>query len=487
MPESQWKYLEKISCDLYRLKADEDPRISSQTFHRVNFCKLAFDDTDERLIATDTRGYVYLIELRSSDAITYKKYNNIEGTATSLAFNPLHQSEIIVGLSTNDVAVYKLNKIFLTSTVQLRGHNYPVTQLSFHKHFCLGASSKEAIIWDLRACVKLSQLRLACSESTLKKSAFSSCGQIALLYSSDSLQYWQAQNFDQETRVSLGDFGLRAVRDFVFTKDARAIILCAVRGGVLVLDTTYFQQIASFDVPGKLSVARKLAIVTQPLDAGACRILAIHCADGGLRFLDLAIGKIANTKEEIWRGIKKFATSTQGRWIACVEVEGRLILRRIDGFFKNKFTDSSKRFKEERLVDNKKTLILARKHKAHKATQHLQSVEKDVKEELKLCRLLPILREFREYPEKHRSIIWRTILKLPMNRDACAGLSEKKITQEASVRNMLKDYTLKDRTKASLLATTLDRLVRWCPLLGQCQFLPGLVFPFLTVFQVYLH
>lgn len=48
-----------------------------------------------------------------------------------------------------------------------------------------------------------------------------------------------------------------------------------------------------------------------------------------------------------------------------------------------------------------------------------------LREELTLKKLIPILRQFGEYPESYRLIIWRTILQLPMNLEAYTSLANK--------------------------------------------------------------
>ncbi|KAG5325635.1 TBC31 protein, partial [Pseudoatta argentina] len=119
---------------------------------------------------------------------------------------------------------------------------------------------------------------------------------------------------------------------------------------------------------------------------------------------------------------------------------------------------------------------------AHKISDHLECVRQSMKQELNTKRLMPILKEFGEYPEKYRTLIWSTILKLPANKNAYIALTSK-VTRERFALNTLRSLPLADKSKASLLATTIDCLLQWCPLLIQCLFLPNLIFPFLMTFQ----
>jgi len=106
-----------------------------------------------------------------------------------------------------------------------------------------------------------------------------------------------------------------------------------------------------------------------------------------------------------------------------------------------------------------------------------------MKQELNIKRLMPILKEFGEYPEKYRILIWSTILKLPINKNAYVALASK-VTRGGLALNTLRNLPLADKSKASLLAMTMNCLLQWCPLLMQSLFLPNLIFPFLMVFQV---
>lgn len=472
MPARKWHRLEKISRDVYRLEPDEDPQVSSRTFRGVNFCKFAFDDAEERLVAMDTRGYVYRLELRGVDDVVYEKFRKL-GLATCLAFNPLDRSDILVASATNNnISINRLDSEDSSlRTPRLSGHCYAVSHMSFHKSYCLSVSVKEAIIWDLRTYSKSHQLRLISSGANLKKSTFSTSGKIAALYSGDVLQIWPFESFDEESRVSLTDIGARDVKDFVFTRDSRAIVLCTARGEIFALDTMRFEVVVRINTREGSSVAKQLAVIPQPLDAGANKILAVHRANGSLRFYDLGMGKSIESRHSLWDGIRSFAVSDGGRWLACVELKGSLQLCCTDGMFLN----------EDSLVRKRNEPSKGRD--AHRANEHLRSIENDVREELGVHRLLPILKEFGEYPGKHRVVIWKTVMKLPTNKNACAGLTEM-VSGETLIGDMLEKYPLTDRSKASLLATTVERLVRWCPLLAQCQFLPALVFPFLVVFQV---
>lgn len=66
---------------------------------------------------------------------------------------------------------------------------------------------------------------------------------------------------------------------------------------------------------------------------------------------------------------------------------------------------------------------------------------------LDLNRLRPILKEFGEYPESYRSLIWKSILRLPENQAAYVALINKGIHPAFS--SLDKDLPLTDRSLLS--------------------------------------
>lgn len=66
---------------------------------------------------------------------------------------------------------------------------------------------------------------------------------------------------------------------------------------------------------------------------------------------------------------------------------------------------------------------------------------------LDLTRLRPILKEFGEYPESYRSLIWKSILSLPENQAAYIALINKGIHPAFS--SLDKEFPLTDKSLLS--------------------------------------
>jgi hypothetical protein len=98
-----------------------------------------------------------------------------------------------------------------------------------------------------------------------------------------------------------------------------------------------------------------------------------------------------------------------------------------------------------------------------------------------IARLLPILKEFGEYPEKYRAMIWKTILKLPHDQISFTRLLKK--GPHSCVEKYGKQYSLVDQKALNHLSIIVSCLAHWTPIFAYIDFLPKFVFPFLKIFK----
>lgn len=96
-------------------------------------------------------------------------------------------------------------------------------------------------------------------------------------------------------------------------------------------------------------------------------------------------------------------------------------------------------------------------------------------------KLLSVLTGYGEYPAKYRMFIWRCLLELPENHTAYSNLLEK--GTHPSYATLHEQYPMKSRKLLRVLQRALSALAHWAPIFGETQYLPGLVFPFVKMFQ----
>ena len=89
--------------------------------------------------------------------------------------------------------------------------------------------------------------------------------------------------------------------------------------------------------------------------------------------------------------------------------------------------------------------------------------------------------QYGEYPDKFRSIIWRSLLATPRNKMAYSALVDKGI--HPVYKDIENQFTIHSLITLKNLKRLLSCLAHWCPLFGVMKFLPGFVFPFVKVLQ----
>lgn len=107
-------------------------------------------------------------------------------------------------------------------------------------------------------------------------------------------------------------------------------------------------------------------------------------------------------------------------------------------------------------------------------------------------RLLPILKDFGEYPIKYRQTIWKTIMRLPQNSRAFLALLRKQhqITGtnhhqlHPCVANYDTQFPLYNQKILRNLKKIISCLAYWSNLFAHLTFLPTFIFPFL---QLWIH
>ncbi|XP_017888130.1 TBC1 domain family member 31 [Ceratina calcarata] len=462
MYKKRWENLRRVD-DNFELVPETTKRAECLT--RVNFTHVSFDCNEEHVAAIDTTGHLYFIDL-SNDCPCYQKLGNI-GRATFLTFNPINKLEILVGLITADIKILRVN-VNVSQFCLLIAHKYPPIHFSFYKKYCLTSSCREVIIWYLDSCSKAQQLKVNTKNVIIKKASFSNQGHIVVLYYNDNMQIWNYNQLDNDIKIDPKIYGIRNIKDFVFTQNGRAMIIASAQNKIVILNTCNWNLIKTLTLPDNYVGIKCFSLVPSPLDGGSNNVLACVSSNCNIHFFDLNQACFIHMLQPI-KPIRKIAVSPSGRYIAYIEKEGNLKLLVTELLFPKKCESTKKLAEPCRPV-------------AHKVREHLNCVRKYIKEELRSERLMLILKEFGEYPEKYRVLIWSTILQLPGNKTAYNALANK----SASIRypsDILKDYPLASRSKRILLTTTVHCLIQWCPLLVQCTFLPNLIFPFLIIFQ----
>lgn len=96
-------------------------------------------------------------------------------------------------------------------------------------------------------------------------------------------------------------------------------------------------------------------------------------------------------------------------------------------------------------------------------------------------KLRNMLEEFGQYPESYRAKIWEKLLGLPNNKSLYNALINHQT--KIPIADFEKTYPLESRTALKNLKKLFSNLVNWSSFLGEVDYLPMFIFPFVKVFK----
>ncbi|XP_049542802.1 TBC1 domain family member 31 [Anopheles darlingi] len=116
-----------------------------------------------------------------------------------------------------------------------------------------------------------------------------------------------------------------------------------------------------------------------------------------------------------------------------------------------------------------------------KTVHQMDAVQSEITRTLPKERLLPILREYGEYPARHRATIWRAVLELPGDTESYGALLQR--GQHPCVADYENRYGGAsghgyDQRTVRNLKKIVSCLAHWCPVFGLVDYVPDFVLPF---------
>ena len=95
--------------------------------------------------------------------------------------------------------------------------------------------------------------------------------------------------------------------------------------------------------------------------------------------------------------------------------------------------------------------------------------------------LTKYLKKLKAFPEKHRSLIWRFLLELPLNNEAYDNLCRKGVHK--AFHNLQRNYPLTNNKLVIKMQRILSSLAHYSPVFVEVKFLPDFIFPFVKLFE----
>ncbi|KAH9634276.1 hypothetical protein HF086_011536 [Spodoptera exigua] len=451
-------------------------RGSNGECRRIRFTAGVFDDTHDKLACADNAGNIFILDF--SD-LKFWKLPGV-GPCTALQFLPAKQDTLIVASAKK----YEMN--FLdTETGQvsltLSGHTAPVRHISFSNNVktnnLLTASPVEAILWELRNYTKYFTLNTFLG-AQIQQIMFSPAGDyLVACFQNDTVQIWKHESMKSVKQIIPSE--LKHMKSIAFTMNGRAMAMAGLAPMLILFSMDTWKALKTIDMSKyNIAGAHQLAFIPQLFDGGANKILAVLSSDCVLYLLDLESLTVIHTIHPESSGIRKFVVSPSGKYFLCI-----LQLGEVNIYNCSYVMDSAQNCQNCVVETIKKEMPGT---SAHKCPSQIQSNSKtQIEQKMRVCmdsaRLRRILMQYGEYPDKFRSIIWRSLLDTPRNKIAYTGLIDKGI--HPAYKDIEKQFTIHSAVTLKNLKRLLSCLAHWCPLFGVMKFLPGFVFPFVKVLQ----
>ncbi|XP_013200834.1 TBC1 domain family member 31 [Amyelois transitella] len=439
--------------------------------HRIRFSSGTFNDVHEKLACADNLGNIFILDFAD---LKFWKLNSI-GACTAIHFVPNKEDCLIVANAEKYHIVFidiETGKITLT----LEGHTAPIKHISFSNNKAnnlLTASPVEAILWELRNYSKYFTLNTYLG-AQIQQILFTPGGDyLVACFQNDTIQIWKNETMKSVKQIIPSD--LKHMKNIAFTMNGRAMAMAGLAPTLILFSMDTWKALKSIDLSKYgINGAQQIAFIPQVFDGGANKILAILSSDCTLRLLDVENLVVVHTINPSSSAIKRFVVSPTGKYFLCI-----LQLGEVNVYNSSYVMEMAHCSTTEIKKDSPSTSV--QKYVLEEDTPSKDEVEHKMRVCMDSARLRRILMQYGEYPEKFRSVIWKSLLNTPRNKHAYASLIDKGI--HPAFKDIERQFTIHSSATLKNLKRLLSCLAHWCPLFGVMKFLPGFVFPFVKVIQ----
>ncbi|XP_026756493.2 TBC1 domain family member 31 [Galleria mellonella] len=445
-------------------------RDSNGKNRRIRFSSGTFDDLHEKLACADNLGNIFILDFTD---LKFWKLSSV-GTCTALYFLP-NKEDILIVANAKKYDISFLDIDNGETNLTLTGHTAPVKHISYSNskyNNLLTASSVEAILWELRNYTKYFTLNTYL-DAQIQQIMFTPAGDyLVACFQNDTVQIWKNETMKSVKQIIPSE--LKHLKNIAFTMNGRAMAMAGLTPMLILFSMDTWKALKSINLTKhNISGAQQIAFIPQIFDGGANKILAILSSDCTLHLLDLEILNVIHSICPDSSCIKRFVISPTGKYFLCILQLGEV----------NIYNSSYVMDLAQNISDLKKEKLCTSMQKL--ARQDVSSSKAEVEQKMRICmdsvRLRRILMQYGEYPDKFRSIIWRSLLNTPRNRNAYSSLIDKGI--HPAYKDIEKQFTIHSSVTLKSLKRLLSCLAHWCPLFGVMKFLPAFVFPFVKVLQ----
>ncbi|XP_045475466.1 TBC1 domain family member 31 [Harmonia axyridis] len=428
---------------------------------KLRFLHTCFNDEGNILASSDNNGNLFFIN------ITSRKFWGLPvvNSCTLLQFSSFKTCEILIGQRSNEIFIVNSENGVITA--KLFGHASPPNNISFSSCvYCLTSSKTEAIIWNLQDNSKLKILALEEGSLLSYVSFLPNSNHIIGCYTDNLINVWEIGSFKVLRAIPATTWRNINIKNFTLSYDGSFMALSGNDPCIAIYSLKAWKVLKFVNMPEYVKTIRFLKFISYKKSTNP--ILGILSGHGVLSFFDL-LEDIIISELKTQNEILKVDHSGPNLFLGCLISTGEIEIYDLSMFVE-------KPAKVTALTKKKMKLKLHQKIPPNKVVEFKDELE----EMLNIDKLRLILKEYGEYPENYRMMIWEQLLQLPYNKTVYDAII--KYQAHKAFENLDKEYPMENRSFKSLRCL-LNNLVTWCGFFSHVYYLPVFVYPFVKVFQ----
>ncbi|OQR83047.1 hypothetical protein ACHHYP_15167 [Achlya hypogyna] len=485
------------------------PLRSTKEDEAARFRCVAFSATGDVFAGVDEKGRVFaFFPTRNRYALVC----HLGTPVVACAFSPQQRAELLVTCEDGSVRCVNVATKALVST--LRGHRQVPSCVSFQRpgQLALTSSRDAVILWDSADWTRFRTLNAG---PGVEAAQFVGHGElVAVCFCDDSILMWELSSLALQYQFRLPDYehppGLKR---FCVSDSCRAVIASGQSPFIYVWEFESQTLIRIIELPA--TVRRVVQHAFVPCTS---TIISVLGDDGQLNFLNVSTPqpKVSLQIAHRAKAMTAFAMDAAGKYLVAATSDGCILLYDLDIARETASMVQGVRQRadiDEHYLPTRSSIASAPLMDALFGTAAKRPVvpptpmpptpttpttpptpmppappvapvgglsfadKKDVA--LQKRRLAQLLRSYELFPERYRMLAWRYLLELPDNADAFGALLAKGV--HPAFLRLERQYPIQNQRLFRRLQRLLSAVAFWCPALGEVDYLPGLVFPFVKV------
>ncbi|BFZ13052.1 hypothetical protein BsWGS_16091 [Bradybaena similaris] len=477
---------------LFKVKQCESA-LSHASSRNIRFVNASFDNSCDRFIATDHRGYIFLFDLSINRFTLVLKAGQ---PCTAVAFNLRQGTEFMVGLEDCSVKCFDTDKGDLVA--EMKGHKSPVHRISVNTsgNLALTTSSETTHLWDLNTFQKKHKLSVKDDVRLLQTFFLPNSNIVLTCFCDDTIFAWDLDSMTCKYQLPIPTEKIPQYRAFAVSLDSQHLVAAGKSRLLHLWHLDTQRLVRAIEMPMHVKTVKQVEFVPYMSSQGVDQMLAVLSQDGVLQFIHTDSCKLLFDIGSVELKVLFVTADSVGQYAVTVMDNGKLHVYSIAALLaeQNKLPPPTlmKVTPANRSSDTMRTETNTKRAKSTQRFSRLEFIQPYLKNEhvdiqnvclegLNKDRLLTILKGYGEYPAKYRAFIWQKILHLPDNFSAYAALVDKGVHPAYSKLHEV--YPIKSQKLFRVLQRILSALAYWSPVFGEAQYLPSFAFPFVRLYQ----